>query len=143
MEPEVAAQTGLLLDPYFSAHQDGMAAGSHSRCARRAPSAASSRFGTIDSWLICKLTGGTVHATDVTNASRTMLLNLKTLAWDDGDAASCSTCRARRLPEVRDSAGDFGATDDRSASAPPSRSAASRATSRRRCSARPASSPAT
>src|SRR5262249_2418283 len=68
------------------------------------------RFGTIDSWLIWKLTKGRVHATDVTNASRTMLLNLKTLAWDDEMLALFGVPRAM-LPAVRDSAGPFGETD--------------------------------
>src|SRR6202020_1213598 len=57
------------------------------------------------------LTGGQVHATDVTNASRTMLLNLKTLAWDDAMLRLFEIPRAL-LPEVRDSAGDFGATTE-------------------------------
>jgi glycerol kinase len=66
-------------------------------------------FGTIDSWLVYKLTDGRVHATDVTNASRTMLLNLATLAWDDEMLVLFDVPRAM-LPEVRDSAGDFGET---------------------------------
>ena len=83
-------------------------------CSRRAHArreAASSRFGTIDSWLIYKLTGGRVHATDVTNASRTMLLDLHDARLGRRRCSSCSTFRARVLPEVRDSAGDFGETD--------------------------------
>jgi glycerol kinase len=64
----------------------------------------------VDAWLIYKLTGGKVHATDVTNASRTMLLNLKSLAWDDDMPALFSVPRAV-LPDVRDSAGDFGTTE--------------------------------
>jgi glycerol kinase len=68
-------------------------------------------FGTIDSWLIYKLTGGSVHATDVTNASRTMLLDLKTLAWD-AEMLDLFGVPAAILPEVRDSAGDFGNTDE-------------------------------
>ena len=66
-------------------------------------------FGTMDCWLIWKLTGGPVHATDVSNASRTMLLNLKTLDWDAELLKLIGVPRAM-LPDVRDSAGDFGTT---------------------------------
>src|SRR5205814_8488407 len=65
--------------------------------------------GTIDSWLIFKLTGGAVHATDVTNASRTMLLDLKSLQWSDAMLRLFNIPRAI-LPDVRDSAGNFGTT---------------------------------
>ena len=67
-------------------------------------------FGTIESWLIYRLTGGRVHATDVTNASRTMLLNIKTLAWDEEMLRLFSIPRAI-LPDVRDNIADFGTTD--------------------------------
>ena len=66
-------------------------------------------FGTIDSWLIWNLTGGRVHASDVSNASRTMLLNLKTLDWDPDLLKLFGVPRAM-LPEVRDNVGDFGTT---------------------------------
>ena len=66
-------------------------------------------FGTIDSWLIFKLTGGTLHATDVTNASRTMLLDLKSLAWDE-DLLTLFDIPRSLLPAIRDCAGDFGVT---------------------------------
>ena len=101
----------------------------------RAPKAARLAFGTIDSWLICKLTGGAVHATDVTNASRTMLLDLKTLAWDDELLTLFDVPRAM-LPEVRDSAGDFGEHGSELFGARDSASWASRAISRRPRSAR-------
>ncbi|HEY4123230.1 MAG TPA: glycerol kinase GlpK [Rhizomicrobium sp.] len=109
-EADVSARTGLLLDPYFSATKlewllDHIP-GSRARAAK-----GELAFGTIDSWLIYKLTGGTVHATDVTNASRTMLLNLKSLAWD-GELLSLFNVPCELLPEVRDSAGDFGTTKD-------------------------------
>ena len=81
-EPHVAAATGLLLDPYFSGTKVEWLL-DHIPGARARAERGELAFGTIDSWLIYKLTGGKVHATDVTNASRTMLLNLKTLAWDD------------------------------------------------------------
>ena len=67
-------------------------------------------FGTMDTWLVWNLTGGKVHATDVSNASRTMLLNLKTLDWDKELLKLFGIPRAM-LPDVRDSAGDFGVTD--------------------------------
>jgi glycerol kinase len=108
LEPKVAAATGLLLDPYFSATKLAWIL-DHVPGARTRGARAELCFGTIDSWLIYKLTGGRVHATDVTNASRTMLLNLATLAWDDEMLALFDVPRAM-LPDVRDSAGDFGET---------------------------------
>jgi glycerol kinase len=115
-EPEVTARTGLLLDPYFSATKlewllDHIP-GSRARAER-----GELAFGTIDSWLIYKLTGGRTHATDVTNASRTMLLNLRSLAWDD-DMLSLFNVPRALLAEVRDSAGDFGTTKDELFGAP-------------------------
>ena len=105
---KISAKTGLLLDPYFSAtklewllhHVKGLKAR-----ARKGDVC----FGTIDSWLIWNLTGGAVHATDVTNASRTMLLNLRTLDWD-GELLRLFGVPRAMLPDVRDSAGDFGIT---------------------------------
>ncbi|HUJ48088.1 MAG TPA: glycerol kinase GlpK [Rhizomicrobium sp.] len=106
-EPRVAAVTGLLLDPYFSATKMewllNHAPGSRERAERGELAA-----GTIDSWLIFRLTGGKVHATDVTNASRTMLLDLKSLSWSD-EMLHLFRIPRPVLPEVRDSAGDFGA----------------------------------
>jgi glycerol kinase len=80
-EREIAERTGLLLDPYFSGTKlawllDQVPSG-HARAA-----AGELAFGTIDSWLVWKLTGGKHHITDVTNASRTLLLNLRTAQWD-------------------------------------------------------------
>jgi glycerol kinase len=80
-EPKVSARTGLLLDPYFSATKLEWLL-DHIPGSRQRAEKGELAFGTIDSWLIFKLTGGRVHATDVTNASRTMLLNLKSLGWD-------------------------------------------------------------
>ena len=71
----IASRTGLVPDPYFSATKLEWLLGRHRRSGLA--------FGTVDTWLIWKLTGGTVHATDVTNASRTMLASLATLDWDD------------------------------------------------------------
>ncbi|HWD26028.1 MAG TPA: glycerol kinase GlpK [Rhizomicrobium sp.] len=110
LEPKIAAKTGLLLDPYFSATKMEWLL-DHIPGARRRAAAGEIALGTIDAWLIFKLTGGGVHATDVTNASRTMLLNLKTLAWDDELLKLFNIPRAA-LPEVRDSAGDFGTTEE-------------------------------
>ena len=88
-------------------------------------------FGTIDSFLLWRLTGGRLHATDVTNASRTMLFDLHRLAWDDELLRAFGIPRAL-LPEVRDTDADFGATAARSCSATRSRSPGWPATSRRR-----------
>jgi glycerol kinase len=109
LEPKISAKTGLLLDPYFSGTKMEWLL-DHIPGARRRSEAGEVALGTIDAWLIFKLTAGKVHATDVTNASRTMLLNLKTLAWDP-DMLKLFGVPARALPEVRDSAGDFGVTD--------------------------------
>jgi glycerol kinase len=105
---EITARTGLLLDPYFSATKlewllDNVPG------ARARAEAGELAFGTVDSWLLWKLTAGTVHATDVTNASRTMLLNLKSLAWDQ-DLLTLFNIPRALLPEVRDTAGLFGRT---------------------------------
>jgi glycerol kinase len=108
-EPEVTKRTGLLLDPYFSATKAQWLF-DHVPGARKRAENGELALGTIDSWLIYKLTGGRVHATDVTNASRTMLLNLRELAWDETMLKLFEIPRAV-LPDVRDSAGDFGETD--------------------------------
>jgi glycerol kinase len=109
VEPEVRRRTGLLLDPYFSAtkivHLFETIPGLRERCA-----AGEVLFGTVDSFLIWRLTGGRVHATDVTNASRTLLLDLDTLAWSD-DLCRMFGIPPRMLPEVRPSSGSFGDTD--------------------------------
>ncbi len=108
-EPMVIERTGLLIDPYFSATKLEWLLANVPGAATRAQKGELA-FGTIDSWLIYRLTNGRVHATDVTNASRTMLLNIKTLAWDDEMLRLFGIPRAV-LPEVRESVGDFGATD--------------------------------
>ena len=109
LEEKVSARTGLLLDPYFSATKLEWLL-DHIPGSRAKGERGEIAFGTIDAWLIHKLTGGKVHATDVTNAARTMLLNLKSLAWDDDMLALFNVPRAV-LPDVRDSAGDFGTTE--------------------------------
>src|SRR5579885_1918414 len=109
LEKTVSAHTGLVIDPYFSGTKIGWlldhVAGSRARAEK-----GELAFGTIDSWLIWRLTGGRVHATDVTNASRTLLLNLKSLQWDDEMLKLFGVPRGL-LPDVRDCAGDFGETD--------------------------------
>ena len=79
-EDEVARRTGLTLDPYFSGTKLAWLL-EHVPDARRRAERGELAFGTIDSWLIWQLTGGTAHLTDVTNASRTLLLDLATAAW--------------------------------------------------------------
>ena len=107
-EAEVTEKTGLLLDPYFSGTKlkwllDNVEG------ARLRAKAGKLMFGTVDCYLIWKLTGGAVHATDATNAARTMLYNIREGKWD-------AEIRARfdipldMLPEVRDCAADFGTT---------------------------------
>jgi len=105
LEPGIASKTGLRLDPYFSATKLEWLL-KNVKGAKEKDIA----FGTIDSWLIWNLTKGRVHATDVTNASRTMLWNLKTRDWDSGLLKLFGVPRAV-LPKVRESSGDFGATD--------------------------------
>lgn len=105
-EPAGVARTGLPLDPYFSATKLEWLL-DHIPGSRERAQRGELAFGTIDSWLIHKLTGGRVHATDVTNASRTMLLDLKSLAWSEDMLQLFNIPRAL-LPDVRDSAGDFG-----------------------------------
>ncbi len=108
LEGMVTARTGLLLDPYFSATKIEWILNNVPKARERAERGELA-FGTIDSWLLWKLTGGTVHATDVTNASRTLLLDLKTLEWDD-DLLTLFSIPRSLLPELRDSAGLFGWT---------------------------------
>jgi glycerol kinase len=109
LERKITARTGLLLDPYFSATKLEWLL-DHVPEARKRAAKGELAFGTIDSWLIYKLTGGKVHATDVTNASRTMLMNLKTLAWDRGMLA-LFRIPEKLLPDIRGSADDFGLSD--------------------------------
>jgi glycerol kinase len=104
----VRGRTGLLLDPYFSATKlawilDNVP-GARQRAAR-----GELAFGTIDSFLLWRLTGGGVHATDATNASRTSLFNIEQQAWDP-ELLDLFEVPAAVLPEVRDSAGFFGTT---------------------------------
>jgi len=108
-EAEITWRTGLLLDPYFSGSKlawllDNVE-GARARAER-----GELLFGTVDSFLIWKLTGGRVHATDATNAARTLLYNIREGRWD---AEICALLRIpmTMLPEVRDCAAEFGVTD--------------------------------
>jgi glycerol kinase len=101
--------TGLVVDPYFSATKIEWMLQADAELARRA-AAGELAFGTVDSWLIARLTGGAVHATDPTNASRTLLYALDTGDWDEG-LCELFGVPAALLPEIRPSAGDFGLTD--------------------------------
>jgi len=108
LEGKLTAKTGLLIDPYFSATKAEWLLDNVAGAAERALKGELA-VGTVDSWLIHKLTGGALHATDATNASRTMLLDLRTLNWDEDLLALFDVARSL-LPEVRDSAGEFGET---------------------------------
>ncbi len=108
-EDLVREKTGLVIDPYFSATKiawllDNVAG------ARDAAKRGDLAFGTVDSFLLWRLTGGRVHATDATNAARTMLFNIHTQDWDDDLLALLDVPRPI-LPEVRDSSADFGVTE--------------------------------
>ena len=105
----VTARTGLRLDPYFSATKIGWLL-DNVPGARHDAQAGRLAFGTVDSFLLWRLTGGRVHAIDATNASRTLLCDIATGDWDDELLRIFDVPRAL-LPDIRDSAGDFGATD--------------------------------
>ncbi len=102
-------KTGLVIDSYFSGtkiqwlldHVDG---------ARGKSESGKLAFGTIDSWLLWKLTGGYIHATDFTNASRTMIFNIETKKWDE-ELLQILTIPSTLLPDVKNSSGEFGKTD--------------------------------
>ncbi len=110
-ESLISSRTGLVLDPYFSATKIAWildnVPGARAR-ARKGELA----FGTVDSFLLWRLTGGAVHATDATNASRTMLLDIHKGKWDK---ELCKLLRVpvQVLPDVRDCAADFGMTETR------------------------------
>ena len=108
-EPMITARTGLLLDPYFSGtklkYLLDTIPGARARAER-----GELAFGTVDSFLLWRLTGGRVHATDATNAARTMLFNIGTGQWDAEIMALLDIPRSL-LPEVKDCAAEFGLTD--------------------------------
>jgi glycerol kinase len=107
-EAEIRERTGLVLDPYFSGTKLLWLFREHPDLRARAE-AGELAAGTIDTWLIARLTGGRVHATDPTNASRTMLYNLSLAAWDPWLLDTLEIPSAL-LPEVRASSSDFGTT---------------------------------
>ncbi|MDI3260794.1 MAG: FGGY family carbohydrate kinase [Sinobacteraceae bacterium] len=114
------AKTGLLLDPYFSATKIGWLL-DHVPGARARARTGELAFGTVDTWLLWKLTGGKLHATDATNASRTLLFDLHAPRWcrmcataRPTTARRCRNCSARRSPSVR-----FSATSKPPSSAKP------------------------
>jgi glycerol kinase len=108
-EPEVRRKTGLLLDPYFSGTKVAwildQVPGARARAER-----GELAFGTIDCFLLWRLTGGRVHATDVTNASRTLLFDIHAQAWDEELLRLLRVPRAL-LPQVRDSSEVYGTTE--------------------------------
>ncbi len=107
-EKIISNETGLLLDPYFSATKAEWLF-DHIPGSRARAEKGELASGTIDSYLICKLTGGKIHATDVTNASRTMLMNLHSLKWSES-LLKLFNIPAQCLPEIRESADNFGET---------------------------------
>ena len=111
-ESAVTNKTGLRLDPYFSATKIAWILDNVAGVRERAE-AGKLAFGTIDSFLLWRLTGGRVHATDATNASRTLLFNIHSQQWDDELLAMFSIPRAM-LPDVYDCAADFGIANDAS-----------------------------
>ena len=108
-EPLVSARTGLLLDPYFSATKLGWLLDTVPGARARAEKGELA-FGTIDSFLLWRLTGGRVHATDATNASRTMLFDIHRQVWCP-DLLALFDIPTTLLPDVRDNSTIFGETD--------------------------------
>ncbi|MER9214406.1 glycerol kinase GlpK [Mesorhizobium sp. M0663] len=109
LEKKFTKKTGLLLDPYFSGTKIAWML-DKVKGARKRAEKGELLAGTIDSFLIWRLTGGKVHATDATNASRTLVYNIEQNAWDD-ELLAIFGIPARMLPQVKDCADDFGITD--------------------------------
>ena len=107
-EDEVTSVTGLLLDPYFSATKIAWIL-DHVAGARARAERGELLCGTMDTWLVWRLTGGDVHATDATNASRTLLFDIERQVWSPKMLALFAVPEAL-LPEVKDTADDYGAT---------------------------------
>jgi glycerol kinase len=108
VEPRVREVTGLVLDPYFSGTKLTWLF-EHHKGARARAEKGDVCFGTIDTWLVYKLTGGQVHVTDVSNASRTLLMDLRSQMWDD-ELRSLLGVPAACLPQIRGSAEVYGTT---------------------------------
>ena len=107
-EAMISERTGLLLDPYFSGTKLKYLL-DHVKGARERAEKGELAFGTVDSWLIWNLTGGSAHVTDATNASRTMLYNIRENEWDE-ELCALLDIPMSVLPEVKDCADDFGMT---------------------------------
>ena len=108
--PLIQAKTGLIIDAYFSGTKLKWLL-DYVPGARARAEAGELAFGTVDSWLIWNLTHGKIHATDPSNASRTLLFNIHTNTWDD-ELLQLLTIPRAMLPEVRASSGSFGETSD-------------------------------
>ena len=108
-DPMITAKTGLLLDSYFSGTKIKWLL-DHVPGAKEKAARGQLRFGTVDSFLLWRLTGGTKHSTDATNASRTMLFNIHDNCWDK-EILELLDIPASLLPEVKDCSADFGLTD--------------------------------
>lgn len=109
LEDFIRNKTGLIIDAYFSATKIRWIL-ENVPGAREKADEGRLRFGTVDSWLVWNLTGGRVHATDVTNASRTMLFNINTLSWDK-DLLELLGIPLSMMPEVKDSSDSYGETE--------------------------------
>lgn len=109
LEPVITRRTGLIIDPYFSGTKVAWILDSVPGARARAERG-ELKFGTVDSYLLWRLTGGRVHATDATNASRTLLFNIHTGQWDD-ELLQILRVPGAMLPEVRDCAADYGTSD--------------------------------
>ena len=108
LEPMITHRTGLLLDPYFSGTKVKWLL-DHVEGARARAERGELLFGTVDSYVIWRFTGGRMHATDATNAARTLLYNIRKGQWD-ADICALMGVPMAMLPEVRDCAADFGMT---------------------------------
>lgn len=108
-EEDFSRSTGLVLDPYFSGTKIAWKLEEDPDFAREA-AAGEISFGTVDSWLLCRLTGGRLHATDCSNASRTLMFDINELRWDER-LLSILGVPVAMLPEVRPSSGIFAETD--------------------------------
>lgn len=111
LEKYVRENTGLVIDAYFSGTKVKWIL-DNVKGAREKAKKGELLFGTIDTWLIWKLTNGKVHATDFSNASRTMLFNIKNLKWDEKLLKELNIPK-NILPEVKNSSGDFGIVDEK------------------------------
>ena len=109
LEKEFYKRTGLMIDSYFSATKIKWLLDNYNEGQRKAQNG-DLAFGTIDSWLLWKLTGGKKHATDFTNASRTLIFNIKNMIWDE-ELLKILNIPFSLLPEVMPSSGTFGETD--------------------------------